>query len=122
EVREKKNELVNNMDYVRQLRLNGAQKANNVAEEILSKVKKSVGFEVHYPENLEKPKINFDHFSKVDLRIGEIISAEKVEWADKLLKLEIDFGTEKRQILAGIAEYKKPEEIIGKQIPVIFNL
>lgn len=123
EMREKKVELLDNMDYVRQVRLDGAQKANKVADETLTRVKKAVGFEVHYPKKLVKPKVSFEDFAKLDIRIGKILSAEKVEWADKLLKLQIEFDSGiTRQILAGIALYKKPEELVGKQIPVIFNL
>ncbi|MCZ2222574.1 MAG: methionine--tRNA ligase [Chitinophagales bacterium] len=69
-----------------------------------------------------KPEIQFEDFSKIDLRIGTIISAEKVEKADKLLKLEIDLGFEKRTIVSGIALHYKPEEIIGKQVTVVCNL
>ena len=69
-----------------------------------------------------KPEIDFDDFSKIDLRVGTIISAEKVEKADKLLKLEIDMGFEKRTIVSGIAQHFKPEEIIGKQVVVVANL
>ncbi len=74
-------------------------------------------------ENLHiKSEIQFDDFAKIDLRIGTIITAEKVEKADKLLKLEIDLGFEKRTIVSGIALHYKPEEIIGKQVTVVCNL
>ncbi|MDP4285085.1 MAG: methionine--tRNA ligase [Bacteroidota bacterium] len=69
-----------------------------------------------------KPNIVFDDFAKIDLKVGAIISAEKVEKADKLLKLEIDLGFEKRIILSGIAQHFSPEEIIGKQVVVVANL
>jgi methionyl-tRNA synthetase len=71
---------------------------------------------------LIKPEIVFDDFSKVDLKVGTILSAEKVEKADKLLKLEIDLGFEKRTILSGIALHFSAEEIIGKQVVVVANL
>lgn len=121
-MRDKKKELLNNLDYIRQLRLNGAQKANKVAEETLAKVKKAIGFETKEPKNLVKPKVTIDVIAKLDIRVGKILKAEKVEWSDKLMKMEIDFGSEKRQILAGIAKFKEPEDLIGKQIPVFFNL
>jgi methionyl-tRNA synthetase len=70
----------------------------------------------------QKPAIQFDDFAKIDLKVGTIISAEKVEKADKLLKLEIDLGFEKRTIVSGIALHYKPEEIIGKQVVVVSNL
>lgn len=66
--------------------------------------------------------INFDDFSKLEIRIGKIISAEKVENADKLLRLEVDFGDEKRQIVSGIAQFYAPEDLVGKQCPFITNL
>jgi methionyl-tRNA synthetase len=69
-----------------------------------------------------KPEIVFDDFSKIDLRVGTIVSAEKVVKADKLLKLLIDLGFEKRTIVSGIALHFKPEEIINKQVVVVANL
>lgn len=66
--------------------------------------------------------ITFDDFKKLDIRIGKILAAEKVEGTDKLLKLEIDFGIEKRELVAGIAEIYQPEQVIGKEIPVLMNL
>ena len=69
-----------------------------------------------------KPEISIDDFNKIDLRSGTIISAQKVEKADKLLQLEIDLGFEKRTVLSGIAMHFSPEEIIGKQVVVVANL
>ena len=69
-----------------------------------------------------KPEIVFDDFAKIDLRVGKIISAEKVQKADKLLKLEVDLGFEKRTIVSGIALHFSPDEIIGKQVTVVVNL
>ncbi|MEO5648333.1 MAG: methionine--tRNA ligase subunit beta, partial [Ginsengibacter sp.] len=69
-----------------------------------------------------KPEIVFDDFAKIDLKVGTILSAAKVEKADKLLKLEIDLGFEKRIILSGIAQHFSPEEITGKQVVVVANL
>ena len=69
-----------------------------------------------------KPEIVFDDFAKIDLRIGTILSAEKVEKADKLLKLEVDLGFEKRTIVSGIVLHFKPEEIVGMQVTVVCNL
>lgn len=66
--------------------------------------------------------ITFEDFKKLEIRIGKILSAQKVEGADKLLKLEVDIGKEKRQLVAGIARYYEPEELINKQIPVLVNL
>lgn len=69
-----------------------------------------------------KPEIVYDDFARLDLRTGKIVSAEKVEKADKLLKLEVDLGFEKRTIVSGIAQHFKPEEIIGRQVVVVVNL
>ena len=69
-----------------------------------------------------KAEIAIDDFAKIDLKAGTILSAEKVEKADKLLKLEIDLGFEKRTILSGIAQHFSPEEITGKQVVVVANL
>ena len=69
-----------------------------------------------------KAEIQFEDFSKIDLKAGTIIAAEKVEKADKLLKLEVDLGSEKRVIVSGIALHFTPAEIIGKQVVVVTNL
>ncbi|MEZ5029755.1 MAG: methionine--tRNA ligase subunit beta, partial [Ferruginibacter sp.] len=69
-----------------------------------------------------KSQIQFDDFSKIDLKVATIISATKVEKADKLLKLEVDLGFEKRTIVSGIAMHFAPEEIVGKQVVVVANL
>ncbi|MBN8688505.1 MAG: methionine--tRNA ligase [Chitinophagales bacterium] len=74
------------------------------------------------PEVPAKAEIQFDDFAKIDLKIGTILTAEKVEKADKLLKLSIDLGTETRTIVSGIALHFAPEEIVGKQVTVVTNL
>jgi len=72
--------------------------------------------------------INFEDFNKLDIRIGTILEAEKIEGADKLLKLKVDLGPSTssgqdiRTLVAGIAETYSPEEIIDKQIPILANL
>jgi len=72
--------------------------------------------------SVEQNVITIDDFSKVDLRIAKVLEAEKVPNSRKLLRLIIDLGTEKRQIVAGIAEHYKPEELVGKLIVVVANL
>lgn len=69
-----------------------------------------------------KETIQFDDFAKVDLRVGTILAAEKVEKADKLLKLQVDMGSETRTIVSGIAMHFAPEAIVGKQVVVVANL
>lgn len=66
--------------------------------------------------------ISFDDFKKLDIRIGKIIAAERVQDTEKLLKIEIEVGTEKRQLVAGIAQSYEPDALIGKEIPVLLNL
>jgi methionyl-tRNA synthetase len=69
-----------------------------------------------------KPLIKWEDFDRIDLRVGRVLSADKVPDADKLLKLEIDFGGIARTIVSGIAQHIKPEEIIGKNVVVVANL
>lgn len=67
--------------------------------------------------------ITFEEFKKLDIKIGRIISAEKVPDSDKLIKLILDIGNEQRQILAGIAEfYSDLSSLVGKEVPLILNL
>jgi methionyl-tRNA synthetase len=81
------------------------------------------------PSPPEKPKkeekmnqISFNEFKKMDLRVAEIESAERVEGTDKLLKIQLNIGEEKRQIVAGVAQTYTPEDLIGKKIVAIVNL
>ncbi len=67
-------------------------------------------------------QISIEQFFEIDLRVAEIISAERVERADKLLKLMVDLGDEKRQLVAGIAQAYEAESLIGKRIVVVTNL
>ena len=72
--------------------------------------------------NPMKEQISFDDFTKIDLRTATILEAEKVEKADKLLKLKVDTGVDVRIVVSGIAESFSPEEIIGKQVMILLNL
>lgn len=67
-------------------------------------------------------EIVIDDFMKVDLRVAEVIHAEPVKKADRLLKIQLDLGYEKRQVVSGIAKYYKPEELIGKKVICVVNL
>jgi methionyl-tRNA synthetase len=69
-----------------------------------------------------KSKIVYDDFAKLDLRVGAVKACEKVEKADKLLKLTVDLGTETRTIVSGIALHYQAEEMVGKQVVVVTNL
>ena len=92
-------------------------KANSKKQETKNKV------ETPKPETAEsKPVIQYDDFAKLELKAGTVTACEKVEKADKLLKLEVDLGPEKRTIVSGIALHYKPEEMVGKQVIVVTNL
>jgi methionyl-tRNA synthetase len=67
-------------------------------------------------------KIGIDDFTKVEMRVGQIKTAERIVGADKLLKLTVDIGTEIRQICAGIAQFYEPEALIGRKVAVVVNL
>jgi methionyl-tRNA synthetase len=69
-----------------------------------------------------KETIDFDTFQKMDLRMGKILSAEKVKKADKLLQLTIDTGIDTRNVVSGIAQHYDPEEVVGKTVLVLLNL
>jgi methionyl-tRNA synthetase len=74
------------------------------------------------PQVAQSRNISIDDVVKVDLRVAQILVAERVPKADKLLRLEVDLGYEKRQILAGIAQYYEPEKLIGRKIVIVANL
>ncbi len=88
---------------------------NNLVKPVMSE---QVSNEV---EN-SKSEITFDDFARIDLKIGTIVAADKVEKADKLLKLQVDLGTEIRTIVSGIALHFSAEDIVGKQVTVVTNL
>ena len=85
-----------------------ATKANNAAEKA--------------PIPPQKKTITFDDFSLLDLRVGEVIAAEKVAKTKKLLQLKVDIDNEQRTIVSGIAEAYSPEEVVGKKVTVLTNL
>jgi methionine--tRNA ligase beta chain len=66
--------------------------------------------------------ITFNEFMKLDIRIGTVKAAEKVHGADKLIRLELDLGSEMRQVVAGLAPYYTEAQLLGKQMPVLVNL
>lgn len=74
------------------------------------------------PATPAKPEVSFDEFSKMDIRIGKILKAERVEKSKKLLKLQVDTGIDTRTVMSGIAEHFEPEDIIGKQVTILVNL
>ena len=96
----------------------------NVENQALSNVDNIAATAAQQPANeaASKPLINIDDFAKIDLRAATILEAERVPKADKLLRLLLDLGTEKRTVLSGIAEHFSPEEIVGRQVTLVANL
>ena len=70
----------------------------------------------------DTPKISIEDFAKVEMRVGQIQTAEAVAGAQKLLKLMVDIGNEVRQVVAGIAEHYKPEQLVGMKVVILTNL
>jgi tRNA-binding protein len=70
----------------------------------------------------EKGQIGIEDFLKVDLRLAKVVEAEKVQGSDKLIKLKLSLGEEERTVVAGIAKYYSPEELVGKKILIVANL
>ena len=92
----------------------------------IKKQKQPQSEKVAKPESKVEAKtsnlISFADFQKLDLRVARILAAEPIEGADRLLKLQVDIGTEERQVVAGIAEHYTPETLVGKQIIIVANL
>ncbi len=72
--------------------------------------------------NVEKPIIPFKEFQKLDMRIGKVLTAERVPNSRNLIKLQVDFGSEQRQAVSGLAQYYKPEQLVGNKYMFICNL
>ena len=66
--------------------------------------------------------INYDDFSKVELKVAKVLSAERVEGSEKLLKLQVTLGEEQRQVIAGVGKAYEPETLVGRQIIIVANL
>ncbi|MEP7265701.1 MAG: methionine--tRNA ligase [Bacteroidota bacterium] len=99
-------------DITKQIERLHATKADNASEVVVE--------EKEIPSI--KAETSYDDFVKMDLRVATILTAEKVEKADKLLKLTLDTGIDQRTVVSGIAQYYKPEDIIGKQVTLLANL
>jgi methionyl-tRNA synthetase len=96
---------------------------DSVIEEELSRLPRTEPVQPAAPPPAPaKPTITIDDFAKVDLRVGKVVGCEAVPKSSKLLKLQVEVGGEQRQIVAGIAQHYKPEDITGKSIVVVFNL
>jgi len=77
---------------------------------------------VSLPVDPAKPEVSFEDFSKLDIRIGKIVKAERVEKSKKLLRLQVDTGIDVRTVMSGIAEFFSPEEVLNKQVTILVNL
>ncbi len=97
------------------------QKLQNAKQEN-NKINTIMAEETTKPLEEKKANISYDDFSKLDIRLGTILEAKKVEKADRLLELKVDLGSDIRTIVSGIAESFSPEEVIGKQVMVLANL
>jgi methionine--tRNA ligase beta chain len=73
-------------------------------------------------EESQPTLIDLDRFLETELRVGVVLAAEKVENTDKLLKLQVDLGDERRQVVAGVAEQYEPEALLGKRVVLVANL
>ena len=102
--------------------LRQTEKLKQKTAKIMEEQQQTKAAETPAPEKINKPEIQFDDFAKIDLAVGTITAAEKVEKADKLLKLTVDMGTETRTIVSGIALHFQPEDIVGRQVTVVKNL
>ena len=94
-------------------------------EELAEIGKKAAGAASGEPESIPlelKPEIEYDDFAKIDFRVGLIEKAEKHPKADKLLVFQVKMGTERRQVISGVAEDFKPEEMVGQKVIVVANL
>jgi len=99
----------------------GSTPAPAQAEAADTAVSQAVGIEdVEEVERL--PEIGIDEFAKVELRVAQVLAAEPVKKADKLLKLSLDLGFEQRQVVSGIAKHYKPEELVGRKVICVTNL
>lgn len=92
------------------------------AETLFPRIEEEKGEEKKEEKEMAENLVDISEFARLDLRVAEITQAEKVEGADRLLKLQISLGTETRQIVAGIAKSYAPEELVGKKIAVVLNL
>lgn len=94
-------------------------------EKQVNKLKKPKAVEESKQENAVKPlkdTVTIDDFAKLDIRVGTVLAAEKMEKSDKLLKLTVDTGIDQRTVLSGIAKHYSSEEMVGKQVTLIANL
>ena len=115
-----KDQLINENHIINKPRILFQKIEDEKIDEQIKKLKNQDQKPNKYPPM--KEEITFDEFSKMDLRVGTITAAEKIEKADKLLKLTVDTGIDVRTVVSGIAEHFKPQEVIGQKVSILLNL
>lgn len=95
---------------------------DDVIEQAIKDTTSDTGTPVVAKQVEEKPLITIDDFKKIELRVATIVGCEAVPKSEKLLKLQVEIGAERRQVVAGIAKHYKPEELLGKSVVVVYNL
>jgi len=115
-----KEQLINENHIINEPRILFQKIEDEKIDEQIKKLKNQDQKPNKYPPM--KDEITFDEFSKMDLRVGTITAAEKIEKADKLLKLTVDTGIDVRTVVSGIAEHFKPQEVIGQKVSILLNL
>ena len=115
-----KDQLINENHIINEPRILFQKIEDEKIDEQIKKLKNKGQKSNKYPPM--KDEITFDEFSKMDLRVGTITAAEKIEKADKLLKLTVDTGIDVRTVVSGIAEHFKPQEVIGQKVSILLNL
>lgn len=115
-----KDQLINENHIINEPRILFQKIEDEKIDEQIKKLKNQDQKPNKYPPM--KEEITFDEFSKMDLRVGTITAAEKIEKADKLLKLTVDTGIDVRTVVSGIAEHFKPKEVIGQKVSILLNL
>lgn len=115
-----KDQLINENHIINEPRILFQKIEDEKIDEQIKKLKNQDQKPNKYPPM--KEEITFDEFSKMDLRVGTITAAEKIEKADKLLKLTVDTGIDIRTVVSGIAEHFKAEEVIGQKVSILLNL
>ena len=115
-----KDQIINENHIINEPRILFQKIEDEKIDEQIKKLKNQDQKPNKYPPM--KEEITFDEFSKMDLRVGTITAAEKIEKADKLLKLTVDTGIDVRTVVSGIAEHFKPQEVIGQKVSILLNL
>jgi methionyl-tRNA synthetase len=112
--------LISENEVINQPEILFAKIDDSFVENEVNKLKNDIAMQTELPQ--QKELVSFDDFTKMDIRLGTILAAEKVEKADKLLQLTVQTGIDTRTIVSGIAEHYSPEDIIGKTVAVLLNL